>query len=92
VNEAAAGAGEIAANVVGVARAAQDTTAGAAAARAAAQELAGLAEELNLTVSRFVVDGSARLRRTPSVAVPTGAGGLQRVAFGSGGSGGNGGT
>ena len=87
VNEAAAGAGEIAANVGGVAQAAQDTSAGAAAARAAAQELAGLAEELNLTVSRFVVDGSARMSRTPSVSTPTGAGGLQRVAFGSGGSG-----
>ena len=87
VNEAAAGAGEIAANVGGVAQAAQDTSAGAAAARAAAQELAGLAEELNLTVSRFVVDGSARMSRTPSVSTPTGAGGLQRVAFGSGASG-----
>ncbi len=87
VNEAAAGASEIAANVGGVATAAQDTSAGAAAARAAAKELAGLAEELNLTVSRFVVEGSARMSRTPSVSTPTGTGGLQRVAFGSGGSG-----
>ena len=76
-----------------MAQAAQDRSAGAAAARAAAQELADLAEELNLTVSRFVVDGigaAAAARRRSSV--PTGAGGLQRVAFGSGGSGGNGGT
>ncbi|HTG46464.1 MAG TPA: methyl-accepting chemotaxis protein [Actinomycetota bacterium] len=85
VNEAAAGAGEIAANVGGVAGTAQDTSAGAAAARAAAHELAGLAEELNLTVSRFVVDGAARLRRTPPATSETGAGGLSRVAFTGGG-------
>ena len=88
VNEAAAGAGEIAANVGGVAQAAQDTSAGAAAARAAAQELAGLAEELNLTVSRFVVEGSARHEpHAVGVDADRGTGGLQRVAFGSGGSG-----
>ena len=66
VTEAATGAGEIAANVTGVAQAAQDTSSGAASAQAAAQDLARLAEELSLTVSRFVVEGSARLRRMPA--------------------------
>jgi methyl-accepting chemotaxis protein len=65
VTEAAGGAGEIAANVTGVAQAAQDTSSGAASVQAAAQDLARLAEELNLTVSRFVVEGAARLRRMP---------------------------
>ena len=63
MTEAATGAGEIAANVTGVAQAAQDTSSGAASAQSAAQDLARLAEELSLTVSRFVVEGSARLRR-----------------------------
>ena len=100
VNDAAAGAGEIASSVGGVARAAEDTSAGATSARAAAQELAGLAEELNLTVSRFVVEGAARLRRTSSIEIGDkgekaekdrpGKGSLVRVAFGSGG--GNGST
>jgi methyl-accepting chemotaxis protein len=66
VTEAAGGAGEIAANVTGVAQAAQDTSSGASSVQAAAQDLAGLAEELNLTVSRFVVEGAARLRRMPA--------------------------
>jgi methyl-accepting chemotaxis protein len=65
VMEAAAGAGEIAANVTGVAQAAHDTSSGAASVQAAAQDLAGLAEELSLTVSRFVVEGAARLRKMP---------------------------
>jgi methyl-accepting chemotaxis protein len=66
VTEAAGGAGEIAANVTGVAQAAQDTSSGASSVQAAAQDLARLAEELNLTVSRFVVEGAARLRRMPA--------------------------
>jgi methyl-accepting chemotaxis protein len=66
VTEAASGAGEIAANVTGVAQAAQDTSSGASSVQASAQDLAGLAEELNLTVSRFVVEGAARLRRVPT--------------------------
>ena len=67
--EAAGGAGEIAANVTGVAQAAQDTSSGASSVQAAAQDLARLAEELSLTVSRFVVEGAARLRRmTPTPA------------------------
>jgi|RhiMetdeSRZDD1v2_1073273.scaffolds.fasta_scaffold41239_3 methyl-accepting chemotaxis protein len=69
VTEAAGGAGEIAANVTGVAQAAQDTSSGASSVQASAQDLARLAEELNLTVSRFIVEGAARLRRVP--AVPT---------------------
>jgi methyl-accepting chemotaxis protein len=69
VTEAAGGAGEIAANVTGVAQAAQDTSSGASSVQASAQDLARLAEELNLTVSRFVVEGAARLRRVP--AAPT---------------------
>jgi methyl-accepting chemotaxis protein len=69
VTEAATGAGEIAANVTGVAQAAQDTSSGASSVQASAQDLARLAEELNLTVSRFVVEGAARLRRVQ--AVPT---------------------
>ena len=93
VNEAAAGAGEIATSVSGVAQAAQDTSEGAASARAAAQELAGLAEDLNLTVSRFVVEGAARLRRAPAIdpaddkddKEQTGAGAMARAAFSSGG-------
>jgi len=67
VTEAAGGAGEIAANVTGVAQAAQDTSSGASSVQASAQDLARLAEELNLTVSRFVVEGAARLRRVPAV-------------------------
>jgi methyl-accepting chemotaxis protein len=70
VTDAAGGAGEIAANVTGVAQAAQDTSSGASSVQASAQDLARLAEELNLTVSRFVVEGAARLRRV--AAVPTG--------------------
>jgi methyl-accepting chemotaxis protein len=66
VTEAAGGAGEIAANVTGVAQAAQDTSSGASSVQAAAQDLARLAEELNLTVSRFIVEGAARLRRMPA--------------------------
>jgi methyl-accepting chemotaxis protein len=67
VTEAAGGAGEIAGNVTGVAQAAQDTSSGASSVQASAQDLARLAEELNLTVSRFVVEGAARLRRVPAV-------------------------
>src|SRR4029077_4021772 len=66
VTEAATGAGEIAAHVTGVSQVAQDTLSGAASAQAAAQDLARLAEELSLTVSRFVVEGSAPLRRMPA--------------------------
>jgi methyl-accepting chemotaxis protein len=66
VTEAAGGAGEIAANVTGVAQAAQDTSSGASSVQASAQDLARLAEELNLTVSRFIVEGAARLRRVPA--------------------------
>jgi methyl-accepting chemotaxis protein len=66
VTDAAGGAGEIAANVTGVAQAAQDTSSGASSVQAAAQDLARLAEELNLTVSRFIVEGAARLRRMPA--------------------------
>jgi len=73
VTEAAGGAGEIAANVTGVAQAAQDTSSGASSVQASAQDLARLAEELNLTVSRFVVEGAARLRRMSPV--PGGDGG-----------------
>jgi methyl-accepting chemotaxis protein len=67
VTEAAGGAGEIAANVTGVAQAAQDTSSGASSVQASALDLARLAEELNLTVSRFIVEGAARLRRVPAV-------------------------
>jgi methyl-accepting chemotaxis protein len=74
VTEAAGGAGEIAANVTGVAQAAQDTSSGASSVQSAAQDLAGLAEELNLTVSRFVVEGAARLRRMPVPPTADGAG------------------
>ena len=73
VTEAAGGAGEIAANVTGVAQAAQDTSSGASSVQAAAQDLARLAEELNLTVSRFVVEGAARLRRMAPVPGSDGA-------------------
>jgi methyl-accepting chemotaxis protein len=73
VTDAAGGAGEIAANVTGVAQAAQDTSSGASSVQAAAQDLARLAEELNLTVSRFIVEGAARLRRMPAGRASDGA-------------------
>ena len=79
VTEAAGGAGEIAANVTGVAQAAQDTSSGASSVQASAQDLARLAEELNLTVSRFIVEGAARLRRVP--AVPTNDGNREAAAL-----------
>jgi methyl-accepting chemotaxis protein len=78
VTEAAGGAGEIAANVTGVAQAAQDTSSGASSVQAAAQDLARLAEELNLTVSRFVVEGAARLRRMPAGRPADGAARVRR--------------
>jgi methyl-accepting chemotaxis protein len=92
VTEAAGGAGEIAANVTGVAQAAQDTSSGASSVQAAAQDLAGLAEELSLTVSRFVVEGSARLRRMPPGPVTEGAGRTRRdqPLVGAAANGGNG--
>src|SRR5438093_3256406 len=95
VTEAATGAGEIAANVTGVAQAAQDTSSGAASAQSAAQDLARLAEELSLTVSRFVVEGSARLRRMPPATRGAEVDGNARLApslagAGRGATGGNG--
>ena len=87
-------AGEIAANVTGVAQAAQDTSSGASSAQSAAQDLARLAEELSLTVSRFVVEGSARLRRMPAARgteVDGGSGFAPSLAgVGRGATGGNG--
>ena len=56
VTEAAAGAGEIASNIAGVAQAAQDSSAGASTTRSAASGLAQLAEELTRLVGQFVVD------------------------------------
>jgi methyl-accepting chemotaxis protein len=93
VTEAAGGAGEIAANVTGVAQAAQDTSSGASSVQAAAQDLARLAEELNLTVSRFIVEGSARLRRMPGAHGADGAGRPRHeptLVAATAGSGGNG--
>ncbi len=93
VTEAAGGAGEIAANVTGVAQAAQDTSSGASSVQAAAQDLARLAEELNLTVSRFIVEGAARLRRMPAGRSSDGAAAARRdpslvgAAFGPDGNG-----
>jgi len=90
VTEAAGGAGEIAANVTGVAQAAQDTSSGAASVQAAAQDLARLAEELNLTVSRFVVEGAARLRRMPAGTAAAPAHREQSLVGASSAGGGNG--
>jgi methyl-accepting chemotaxis protein len=55
VTEAATGANEIAASITGVAQAAHDTSSGAASTQISARDLAQLAEELNRSVSRFVV-------------------------------------
>jgi methyl-accepting chemotaxis protein len=56
VTEAATGASEIAANVAGVAQAAQDSSSGAATTQGAASSLAQLAEELTRLVAQFTVD------------------------------------
>jgi methyl-accepting chemotaxis protein len=53
VAEAAAGAGEIAANITGVAGAAEHTTAGVARSRESAAELTRLSADLEAAVSRF---------------------------------------
>ena len=56
MTEAATGANEIAANVAGVAQAAQDSSSGAATTQGAASSLAQLAEELTRLVAQFTVD------------------------------------
>jgi methyl-accepting chemotaxis protein len=53
VAEAAAGAGEIAANITGVATAAEVTTAGVAESQQAVTELARMSSDLQSAVSRF---------------------------------------
>ncbi|MEP6759287.1 MAG: methyl-accepting chemotaxis protein [Actinomycetota bacterium] len=55
VTEAATGANEIAASITGVAQAAHDTSSGAASTQISARDLAELADELNRSVTRFVV-------------------------------------
>lgn len=59
VGDAAAGANEIATNITGVAKSAQDTSQGASTTQGAAHGLAGLAEELTQRISQFKVDGEA---------------------------------
>ena len=80
VTEAATGANEIAASITGVAQAAHDTSSGAASTQVSARDLAELADELNRSVMRFVVqvqrqrpcrsprDGRGRAVRTPTLA------------------------
>jgi methyl-accepting chemotaxis protein len=53
VTEAATGSGEIAANVSGVAQAAQVTTEGVAQTQTAVAELARMSTDLHTQVSRF---------------------------------------
>jgi methyl-accepting chemotaxis protein len=65
VTEAATGANEIAASITGVAQAAHDTSSGAASTQVSARDLAELADELNRSVTRFVVKTNGNGQTTP---------------------------
>jgi methyl-accepting chemotaxis protein len=68
VTEAATGANEIAASITGVAQAAHDTSSGAASTQVSARDLAELADELNRSVTRFVIKTKASDRTPPRAA------------------------
>jgi methyl-accepting chemotaxis protein len=65
VTEAATGANEIAASITGVAQAAHDTSSGAASTQVSARDLAELADELNRSVTRFVVRSNGNGHAAP---------------------------
>jgi len=65
VTEAATGANEIAASITGVAQAAHDTSSGAASTQISARDLAELADELNRSVTRFVIKTNGNGHATP---------------------------
>jgi methyl-accepting chemotaxis protein len=65
VTEAATGANEIAASITGVAQAAHDTSSGAASTQVSARDLAQLADELNRSVTRFVVRSNGNGHAAP---------------------------
>ncbi|MEO8201873.1 MAG: methyl-accepting chemotaxis protein, partial [Gemmatimonadota bacterium] len=80
VAEAARGSAEIAQTITGVAEASQGTTEGAAQSQQAAEELAGMATELQQLVRRFREDKSEHDHGIDRVTPANGSGNGNRVA------------